>query len=223
LVRSSNVAASHVDMSGVTISCTTDPRARSNSIYYVLQSKPQPDNRQIGILVQGGAVVLQAVRGRWGPRHVDIALNLVMRGIQCHTLVPRDPSLIDAPSQHPPIRLGWREGDHQFDTIEYHAYEMKRDDFLSSHASARAALLAGGITWRLAFDSLGEETVRDLVRHGPSQEAHTSSGFHFGQCCDDRLTPEEYDLICGVYKVWTGKLLSFNNLCSGAEVLCRSS
>jgi hypothetical protein len=91
--------------------------------------------------------------------------------------------------------------------MDYRAYEERRDLFFKQ-PHARAALLKGGIIWRLAMESIGP----DVAIMGPSDRAH-----HFGdivgpdghQITDDDLTDDELNLICGVYEVPTGK----SNLC----------
>ena len=73
----------------------------------------------------------------------------------------------------------------------------------------RAALLQGGIIWRLALDTLEFPTDAEInVTQGPSEDALTrgttivlDDGLELS---DDTLTEEEIELICGVYKWSTG-------------------
>jgi len=84
---------------------------------------------------------------------------------------------------------------------------LARDIYLKQ-PHCRAALLAGGIVWCLALESLGISPVL----HGPSDLAlnygmRTSALDDSGQAYtlyDDTLTEAETDLICGVYKIYTG-------------------
>jgi len=75
-----------------------------------------------------------------------------------------------------------------------------RELFFSNHQHLRAALLAGGIIWRLALEELGI----DPALWGPSEA--TKYAFEilseFGDFVDDGLTVEEMDFICGVYYVY---------------------
>ncbi|KAF8961303.1 hypothetical protein BDZ97DRAFT_1592947, partial [Flammula alnicola] len=87
---------------------------------------------------------------------------------------------------------------------DYEAYVVRRDAFLCS-ARGRAALLKGGIVWRLAVEALGFDVVFD----GPSNEAQVHGrGFRFGDdgtsFCDDDLSEDELDLISGIYHCHTG-------------------
>jgi hypothetical protein len=73
--------------------------------------------------------------------------------------------------------------------------------------------MKGGIVWRLAMQSLHQ----DDVIAGPSESVYQSgicfveegSGKHWW---DDDLTEDEMNLICGVYKVFTGKGLQISDM-----------
>jgi hypothetical protein len=65
----------------------------------------------------------------------------------------------------------------------------------------------GGIIWRLAFETLGS-SAEEIMLAGPSEEClDCTRKWYMGEqeWCDDALTDAELDLICGVYKVGTGK------------------
>lgn len=78
-----------------------------------------------------------------------------------------------------------------------------------TRSHARAAFLAGGIMWCLALESVGSLSCERAL-DGPSDNV-----MQFGnslQCphddkiiWDDCLTEAEMDLMCGVYKIYTGK------------------
>jgi hypothetical protein len=103
------------------------------------------------------------------------------------------------------VGLGWRYPDYKPDVVDYAAYESARDAFFRQ-PHARAALLKGGIIWRLAKEHFGLNY--DAVIAGPSDNVYDNGLFlHFsdGQISlDDDLSEAELDLICGVYKVYTG-------------------
>jgi hypothetical protein len=72
---------------------------------------------------------------------------------------------------------------------------------------SRAALLAGGIVWRLALEAI----CPGIALMGPSDTvAHFGDVLQSpdGPLVDDSLTEEELNLICGVYDVYTGELTS---------------
>ncbi|KAG1870015.1 hypothetical protein F4604DRAFT_1584129 [Suillus subluteus] len=89
---------------------------------------------------------------------------------------------------------------------DYIAYEQYRHEFMNEDR-ARAALLRGGILWRLALHSIGFDALpsaligisRDAVPFG--QLLTINGETHF----DDELSEEEVDFICGTYYVYTSK------------------
>ena len=93
---------------------------------------------------------------------------------------------------------------------DFVAYERVRERFFQ-HPHARAALLEGGIIWRLAMEHLDSQ---DALR-GPSDSANDfgdSISLPNGtELVDDSLTDDERDLICGTYIIYTGLLLGSSN------------
>jgi hypothetical protein len=70
----------------------------------------------------------------------------------------------------------------------------------------RAALLQGGILWRLSVEAVDVGSVLA----GPSSDAlqgHSFTTHHGFNYCDDALTEEEVELIVGVYRIYTGTRL----------------
>jgi len=74
---------------------------------------------------------------------------------------------------------------------------------LLSQPHAPAALLHGSIVWCLARESITNDNVligptEDVFMHGDVlQTENWNSGI-------DKLTDQDIDVICGVYKVFTG-------------------
>ncbi|KAG1890840.1 hypothetical protein F4604DRAFT_1566529 [Suillus subluteus] len=96
---------------------------------------------------------------------------------------------------HPPFKAVY---------ADYIAYEQYRHEFMNE-TRARAALLRGGILWRLALHSLGFDVLPSALI-GVSQDAvpfglmlSINGETHF----DDELSEEEVDFICGMYYVYT--------------------
>jgi len=101
--------------------------------------------------------------------------------------------------------LGHRPKDYIFNLADYAAYTTLRDSYLLSHPHAHAAMCAGGIIACLAREEMSHVTA---LSSGPSEAALngeqrilTSDGDHF---CDDEISDQVMDLICGVYEVETG-------------------
>jgi hypothetical protein len=181
-----------------------------------LQVQKCLDGRRLYIIVAGGhskwslgtweaATALQCLRVE-GKSPSAIARSLLEYGTPFLTLKPSS-SLCAAPPR-PSFTLGWRRQCYQPDVKDYAAYVHLRDSFFRQ-PHARAALLKGGIIWRLAIDSLN---FADALA-GPSEHV-----FDYGKCVraecgdlwDDDLSVDELDLISGVYKVFTGQCSSFS-------------
>lgn len=111
---------------------------------------------------------------------------------------PRTPA-----ATHSEPTLGFRHRSHTFDLVDFSAYETKKIDVLQGSAG-RAALMRGGIVWRLAYDTVAPKRVTN----GPASNV-AWSGKNIGDLnghtlVDDNLSPAAEDAICGVYKVYTG-------------------
>lgn len=99
--------------------------------------------------------------------------------------------------------LGERHVNYKPDVIDYKGYERDRTTFLLSDR-ARAALLEGGIVWRLAIEHLKFDDVMGGPVDLDSGLYERFDGEPVGGW-DDKLTNDELDLICGVYKIFLGE------------------
>ena len=89
---------------------------------------------------------------------------------------------------------------------DYAEYELIRNTFLRE-PRGRAALLMGGIVWRLAIEVLGTAPATDGPSfHPQGLEAQSS---YSGIIVDDKLSEDEVNLICGVYKIYTSSMYHF--------------
>ncbi len=142
---------------------------------------------------------------------ISLSMQLVAVGITFHTLRHLSilPTVIlSSPSTLIPIRVR----DHVFTIDDHSAYVERRARILKS-PRGRAALLRGGLIWRLALEHLGMESVS----FGPSSVAvQYGLGYVFKApdghlYIDDDLTQDELEVICGSYRCYTGIviLLSF--------------
>ncbi|KAI0673658.1 hypothetical protein C8Q78DRAFT_969006 [Trametes maxima] len=99
--------------------------------------------------------------------------------------------------------LGWRLQGFRPTEWDYRVYEERAYEILVS-PHGRAAILHGGLIWRLALEILGSDTLERAVQ-GPSegvfQYAQAVKPRHGPTYYDDALTPEEIDIICGTYKI----------------------
>ena len=99
-------------------------------------------------------------------------------------------------------RLLRRPTNYEFTAPDYHAYEEVRDHFLRTNPRVgRAALMAGGILWRLAIETV----ERDLVLNGPDSLTYARKiTFALRDSADnvfvdDDLSADETYVILGTY------------------------
>ncbi|KAH6907590.1 hypothetical protein BKA70DRAFT_1427965 [Coprinopsis sp. MPI-PUGE-AT-0042] len=131
----------------------------------------------------------------------DIVPLLVQNGVPFQTFQPPRPA-ISIPYHPLPARLNYRLSKSNFTPQDYDAYEHLRNQMLN-HPRMRAALLRGGILWRLAISHL----QADDALSGPSQSAQLLSAVHphtSDRLIDDGLTALEEDLLIGTYVCKTG-------------------
>lgn len=154
------------------------------------------------IVLDDAAVVVECIRRQLGPSLVDIATHLAERGVAFKTL--RRCSAVTPWKEYPAPTHGWRPLNYQPEgLVEYQAYRNLRDEYLKQRRM-RAALMCGGIVWRLAVETLSPKSVIPGPPHGqyPAvfHEQRTNHIYY-----DDRLSVAEQDFICGVYKISTGE------------------
>jgi hypothetical protein len=155
------------------------------------------------IAVVDAATALECMREECGPYREDIVWYLVVNGTPFLTLqwIP-DPKPSDM--VYPPcVGLRYHAPGYKPDLVDYISYTTAHNAFLRE-PRVHAALLRGGIVWRLAIDALGALAVLegpsyDSVFRGRTWELSDGSFM-----CDNGLSVEETDLICGVYHVYTG-------------------
>lgn len=107
------------------------------------------------------------------------------------------------PARVPHFLSSFAERHHEYspDPLDYKGYERDRAVFLQSDR-ARAAIKEGGIVWRLAVDHLRLADVMAGPVDLPSAVYERFDGEAVGSC-DDELTTDELNLMCGVYRIFT--------------------
>jgi hypothetical protein len=125
---------------------------------------------------------------------------MVETGRSFMTLIPKPTDVSIRPSSRP--LLPHRHNDFVFGHLDFKEYELQREIFFSNYQHLRAALLAGGIIWRIALEELGI----DPALWGPSETTNYAFELVLNNqsFVDDGLSSEEMDFICGVYYVYTG-------------------
>ena len=151
----------------------------------------------------------------------DALLTLVTAGVPVRTGLLFDepltpPSSLPDPSVRK-LRSPYRKKGERPRLEDYDGYSQRVLE-LSRRPYARAAWLKGGIVWRIMMEVTGRYprdnmtlTFQDELCRGPSDVVghyqpvtteREGSAYY-----DDDLSPEELDLISGVVKIFTGKML----------------
>lgn len=135
--------------------------------------------------------VLECLRRSWGPDATTVIEAFLARGIPFRTLLPVSPTAIPPPLDNNPV-------DREL-AANYTLYEQRLQEFLHG-PRGRAALMQGGIAWRLARDLLRD----DVVMAGPSPFNRQSwvvgmDGTY--EFYDDALSEDEEYILCGGHHV----------------------
>ncbi|KAM6490052.1 hypothetical protein JOM56_014631 [Amanita muscaria] len=115
--------------------------------------------------------------------------------VRCLPLTP-------AARREPRPRLGFRRQGHVFDAADYNAYEEAKNDRLKSSVG-RAALMRGGIVWRLAKDVVPVKSVTKGPSPGIKEDGYVWDTMDDFRLVDDSLSLRDEDVICGMYYVET--------------------
>ena len=180
----------------------------NGSIWYHIRYNTTLDQQTWwALIVKSGVAVLELYRQLSVQSRQDAAEYLARRAMPFHTVFSPTPRENMRPQQ--PIRtiLGWRSLSATYSCYDYRVYE-DQVRYILRGPKARAALLVGGLVWRLALEVIGETLVEDVLK-GPSREVYEcGQAFtprHGTDYYDDSLSPDEIDVICGVYKVVLSK------------------
>jgi hypothetical protein len=181
-----------------------DGEGELSRVYFIQQTD---SSSGLKVMLHDAATILECCRQF---RSLAAIISfLFANGRPFRTFFPRDHIPVPQPVrvQNSPS-LGYYPKNHRFGLREYHYYEQLRQEFCSL-PRARAAIARGALVWRLALESIGAP-AEEIISDGPSQEVFTH-GTSFQdpdssvEMCDDVLSEAEMDLMCGVYKVFTGE------------------
>lgn len=128
----------------------------------------------------------------------DVALFFISRGTQFEwrSIEQSTTYVAFRPLPEPRSGLGYRSQGYQTNYYDYCAYVEHRNKLLTDRAIARAALMQGGIIWRLTVESLSE--IHGTVDFDAIliEELEVVT-----------LSQEDLGIIVGLYNVWTGERL----------------
>lgn len=175
---------------------------RINSECHVIGVREKPLVKQWYLLVLYDARAVTELFYQQPESVGQMVRYLIQQGIPFATAKPvnKPPRM---PANHSEPTLGYRPLKYQFRLSDFAAYERKRDELLSGSAG-RAALMQGGLVWRLAVDTVQSKRITN----GPGSSV-AWNGKNIGDLdgytlVDDYLSPDAEDTLCGVYRVYTG-------------------
>ena len=178
---------------------------QTTSVYILRPGASVQANHDWLLTIASPSCVLQCLRSCTS-NLVAVARFCIQSGIAFNTWTSIASPEISAGSSlpHPRIGLGIRPRGYSPGAADYAAYEDARDRLLSS-SSGRAALLKGGIVWRLAMEFVNPSRVLIGPSDVAASQGHVIKLSDDGYLCDDHLSDDASDLISGVYRVQTGE------------------
>ena len=123
--------------------------------HYILSARGPSSATPWVLEFEDPATVLECLR-RQERTIFELTEFLCMHGAPFNTCRPRN-QLSSSSQSYRPVTLGWRQPLHKGTRFEYNFYQERRDRLLHC-PHGRAALLAGGIVWHLAMDSLVDDS-----------------------------------------------------------------
>jgi hypothetical protein len=108
--------------------------------------------------------------------------------------------------REPRSRLGFRTQGHIFDAVDYNSYEEAKIDLLKSSVG-RAALMRGGIVWRLANGIVPVKSVTKGPNPSIKEDGCVWDSMDEFKLVDDSLSLRDEDVICGMYYVETSMFM----------------
>ncbi|TBU36529.1 hypothetical protein BD309DRAFT_1024264 [Dichomitus squalens] len=159
-------------------------------------------------LVVDAPTALELYRRRGIRTSVEAVRFLADRGTPFNTLFEPDSRYHFVLARPIGDLVSWRVHGFVPNSCDYSEYERRAYHILCQ-PKGRAALLRGGIVWRIAVEILGDEW-RAGVLSGPSDDVYRF-GATFVQIqgvdgLDDSLSPDQLDVICGVYREYTANV-----------------
>lgn len=185
----------------------------AGSVWYIVTPSNLVDGDSDWVVaVRDPLTVNQILRERFSSSTDQLVSLLVQKGVAFKTLCPypRPYDLMwpapDMPMFTDKVALGMGvriDPEKSFTVSDYYRYMRTRDEVLRG-CDGRAALLAGGILWRLAMDGMGSDAASD----GPGQYPTKKNYFEFNgrPYVDDVLSQHQEDVICGVYQIVPSKI-----------------
>ncbi|TFK19201.1 hypothetical protein FA15DRAFT_601973, partial [Coprinopsis marcescibilis] len=181
------------------LGATTQPKQGKQRFWLILELSPSHPWR---LALRTAADLVTICRFHPSSTPNKIVTFLVQRGIPFQTLQAVDTPPRHVPYHPTPNQLPRKPQNHIFTVDDYRQYAHTRDLMLGN-PRMRAALLRGGIVWRLAYNAMsisdaldGPTGVPDLIIQDPKTKEYYR---------DDQLTTLEEDIIVGAYVCYSGR------------------
>ncbi|KZP07029.1 hypothetical protein FIBSPDRAFT_763463 [Athelia psychrophila] len=188
--------------------CTVGDEVYYRIIPKVVYSANAPEPHW-DLVVQDAVTALECLRRFSGKGRIDIAQAFLATGRAFTTQAPisgtRASILRNAQRHQGRVGLGSRtlaEG-YSVTNTDYAKYQGLLRNWLDTERRARAAILKGGIVWRLCIEFL-EVDVALLGPHDIDTGCYTQFDGEDAGSWDDTLSEDDLDLIAGVYKLSAG-------------------
>ncbi|KAK6988826.1 hypothetical protein R3P38DRAFT_2572887 [Favolaschia claudopus] len=176
--------------------------SHQGSPHYCIRESDQAGSRCI--VVSSAITILEIIRNWWDSDLESLSHQLLSRGVAFKFCI-LNPSLPLCPVKRPAPHYDYRSKGYKPDQHDYAAYINARDRFLASSRGA-LALRYGGVVARIARSVL---SLEDGAFHPTDEAVDCGVCYHDGRrgetYWDGELTPDEIDLICGVYHIATGQ------------------
>lgn len=157
------------------------------------------------LVVRDPTTALECVRRFGGTGRKDIAKHFALTGRAFATRLLMHnppPSNVDTGRR---VGMGWRERVWRPSPHDYSGYWFNLRNWMTT-PRRRAALMSGGIAWRLCLEVLCHDDI-ELVLLGPDYKGYGQRVRFDGdelQSWDNELTGDDFDVISGVYRQFTG-------------------
>lgn len=188
------VPASLSDLRDGNMDCLRRHRSHNFTFRILRESLFEISSADGVLLVPYASYVVETFRLSHCASIRNLALHFVRKGSRFYLGYSNGNPFADTPG--PPAGLGFRLPNFTPSPVDFKAYIKRRNDLLREPSIVRAALMMGGIIWRLAVDSIQDNYDSVDFAHILSNDSEVTQLTHF-----------DLGVISGLYIIWTGKCL----------------
>lgn len=167
------------------------------------------------IYTEDALTVMEIIRRNWGPSNIDIAKELMQRGISWRMMyITSKQPAIERPLRQSisvlPVTMTLNGSEPN---VRYNVYERLRRQFLLQ-PRAKVVLQYGGILWRTGIDVID---IDQVLAAGPSHDLRHAFTIRLPDgtwAVGDGLGEEEIELVLGMYHTYNRKYATRFNIAS---------